>query len=201
MWNDSIIESIRRHVGTTLDLSPLGLDGIGTLALDSIAARRQAIAHLLPRVKYLPMARRVQLGEQLAAIAQVRLPDDLMLRSDQVRALADAGVQIGAHTQSHPILARLTDDEALAEIVASKHLLEALTQRSVDAFAYPNGKPGSDYLPRDAALVRSAGFRSAVTTAAGAASAGTDVHELPRFTPWDRGRFKFGARLLSNLWA
>jgi hypothetical protein len=47
--------------------------------------------------------------------------------------------------------------------------------------------------------VRRAGFDAAFSTAWGAATAGADVFQLPRFTPWDRTRTRFGLRLLRNL--
>ena len=66
-------------------------------------------------------------------------------------------------------------------------------------FAYPNGKPGEDYLPRDVALVRELGFDAAVSTAWGASGHGSDPFQLQRFTPWDRTKARFGLRLLRNL--
>ena len=48
-------------------------------------------------------------------------------------------------------------------------------------------------------IVRDAGFRYAFTTEPGAAEVGTDPHQLPRFSPWDRTRLRWGVRALSNL--
>ena len=67
-------------------------------------------------------------------------------------------------------------------------------------FAYPNGKPGTDYLTDvHPALVRELGFDAAVSTRWAAARRGEDLFQIPRFTPWDRSRLKFGLRLLRNL--
>ena len=199
MWNDTVIESIRRCQRPTLDLSPLGLPGIGLVALGADTARRAAIGQLLPAIKYLPPAQRLALAGQIATLSEATLPDDLMMRSSQVKALADAGMQIGAHTVSLPILARLDDAQARDEIVSSKAHLEQLLGQPVTLFAYPNGRPGTDYLVRDSRLAREAGFAAAVSTAPGAARRGDEILELPRFTPWDRGRWAFGARMLRNL--
>ena len=108
-------------------------------------------------------------------------------------------MQIGAHTCTHPILARLDTETARAEIVRSKTALEALLQREVSFFAYPNGKPGQDYEREHAEIVRDAGFRAAVSTAPGVATALSDCFQLPRFTPWDRTRARFGLRMIMNL--
>ena len=113
-----------------------------------------------------------------------------------------AGMQIGAHTVSHPILARLDEAEARREIVRSKDDLESITGRPVSLFAYPNGRPGRDYTARDVELARGAGFGCAVSTSPGAVRAARypDLSfQLPRFTPWDRTAGAFGARLVRNL--
>jgi peptidoglycan/xylan/chitin deacetylase (PgdA/CDA1 family) len=202
MWNDTVVESIRRCAEPGLDLSALGLPGIGQLDLRSVAARRVSMHSLLNAAKYLPPPQRQQVVDRVGALAGVHLPGDLMMRSDQVRAMAAAGMQIGAHTVTHPILARLDDEQARTEMQRSKAELESLLGRPVDLFAYPNGKPGQDYLPRDAQLARALGFRAAVSTVPGAARQGDGrMHELPRFTPWDQQRWKFGARMLRNVLA
>jgi hypothetical protein len=61
------------------------------------------------------------------------------------------------------------------------------------------GKPGAEFSPESLEIVREKGFAAAFTTAAGAANASTDRHLLPRFTPWDQGRLRFGLRLAGNL--
>lgn len=196
MWNDTLIEALRQCPRHTLDLHALGL---GRYALGSVAQRRQAIDTLLDRIKYLPPAQRLHTVTLVAELAGTRLPDTLMMRSDQVRTLRQAGMQIGAHTASHPILQTLPDAQAQGEITRSKAALESLLQEPVTLFAYPNGKPGTDYSARHVAMVRAAGFAAAVSTAPGAARAPCDLHQLPRFTPWDQSRTRYGLRLLRNL--
>jgi peptidoglycan/xylan/chitin deacetylase (PgdA/CDA1 family) len=195
MWNDRVIETVRRHRGPTLEVPALGL----RLPVDSTAARRAALATLLPRLKYEPFAQREALADDIARGAGAALPRDLMMTSAQVRALSQAGMQIGAHTHGHPILAGLAAAEATREIAQSRDRLQDITQRPVRLFAYPNGRPGTDYSPENVAQVRAQGFAAACTTAHGAAGPGSDVFQLPRFTPWDRAPWKFGARLARNL--
>lgn len=76
-------------------------------------------------------------------------------------------MQIGAHTVSHPILARTDIKTAQNEIISSKNMLEALLGENVNLFAYPNGKPGIDYSIEHPALVRELGFSAAASTAWG----------------------------------
>jgi peptidoglycan/xylan/chitin deacetylase (PgdA/CDA1 family) len=200
MWNDTVVEAVRRCRLPCLELADLGLPGIEDCMLDSHSDRRRAIDSLLAATKYLPLDTRQAMVDQIAERADVVLPNDLMMTSVQVKAMSDAGMQIGAHTASHPILARLDDAQALAEMTRSKGILEELLGKPVPLFAYPNGKPGKDFLARDAALAQRAGFSAAVSTAPGAARHGDgQMFRLPRFTPWDRTRWQFGLRLMRNL--
>ena len=79
---------------------------------------------------------------------------------------------------------------------------EAATLRGIaaiacDCFAYPNGKAGNDYAAARRADTRHR-FRRCRLYHPGVATAGSDPMELPRFTPWDRGRMAFGVRLGMN---
>jgi peptidoglycan/xylan/chitin deacetylase (PgdA/CDA1 family) len=203
MWNDTLVEAVRGCALGRLDLGdlPAGPEEqtLGSLPLGSMDERRQAIDRLIGVAKYLPPDDRESFVLAVAGAAQARLPDDLMMRSDQVIALKRAGMTVGGHTVHHPILARLEPAKARQEIAAGKMALEALLQSPVTLFAYPNGKPGRDFMPEHAALVREVGFSLAVTTAPGAASASTDRFLLPRFTPWDRSHFRFGLRMARNM--
>jgi peptidoglycan/xylan/chitin deacetylase (PgdA/CDA1 family) len=80
---------------------------------------------------------------------------------DQLRELRDSGMEIGAHTVSHPALTALPLDLARAEIIESKAELESRLDITITSFSYPSG----NYNEAVAALVRAAGFTSAVTTA------------------------------------
>ncbi len=196
MFNDSIIAAVRGCKRSDLDLTELGL-GIHSLA--SIEQRRHAISALLPQVKGLDPVRRAASAERICQLAEITPPADLMMTSAQVAALARAGFGIGAHTVNHPILTRLDLDAAREEIQLGRRHLERITGSPVRLFAYPNGQPGDDYTTHTAALVRQLGFAAAFTTAHGVARTGADVFQLPRFTPWDRGDLKFGARMARNL--
>ncbi|MGK5023188.1 polysaccharide deacetylase family protein [Janthinobacterium sp. RB2R34] len=199
MWNDSVIEAVRQSPGATLDLRDLGLD---CLALASLAQRRAAIDHVLGRLKYLPFEQRQRLAFDIGRRAggAMRTPAAAMLTTAQLQRLHAAGMGIGAHTVSHPILAALSDRAARNDIANGKRELEQLLQAPVTLFAYPNGKAGSDYGPSHVNIVKSLGFTAALTTDWGVArpGAGLDLFQLPRFTPWDKGRLAFLWRLRQN---
>jgi peptidoglycan/xylan/chitin deacetylase (PgdA/CDA1 family) len=199
MWNDTVIEALRRTLHDELDLNGLPGCDLGRHSLASTEDRRRAVHDLLPRIKHLPAEVREQTVAEVARRAAARLPDDLMMTSGQVRALHHAGMGIGAHTQSHPILAGLDDGTARAEMRQSRDRLQELLDAPVPLFAYPNGKPGRDYGPRAVAIARELGFIAAVSTAPGVAHSGSDPMQLPRFTPWRTTPLAFASQLLGNL--
>ncbi len=204
MWNDTLIESIRLSTKPLLDLRGLEDcrgDDLGRHALGDVASRRAALKRLIERVKYLAPASRLACVAAIAERAEVHPPDDLMMSSEQVRGLRRAGMQIGAHTVNHPILATLDASEAADEMARSREALQTLLGERVGLFAYPNGKPGLDYLPGvHPQLVKELGFDAAVSTQSGASRQGDDVFQIRRFTPWDRSRWKFSLRLAHTLY-
>lgn len=201
MWNDTLIESIRRTERRALDLEGTAAGSLGKLPCSSLAERQGVISRLIASAKYLPQPERLQWVEAVAERAGAALPQDLMMTSEQVRALHRAGMGVGAHTVNHPILASVDVATMRHEIEAGRQHLEQIIDGRVALFAYPNGQPGSDFGPEAVAIVRELGFDAAVSTSWGAARIGDDPFQLPRFTPWDRTRNRFGLRMARNLWS
>jgi len=191
MWNDDVIAGVRHARQPVLHLDA---PGCGALQLRTLQQKQQAIEQLQQALKYFPAQQRQALARSLAPDRQ----EELMMRSEDVRALLAAGMEIGAHTASHPILARQPDADAYADMQRGKAALEHITQAAVHLFAYPNGKPGADFDQRHANMARQLGFRAAVTTAPGAAHAASDLLQLPRYTPWEQDRPRFLLRLLAS---
>jgi peptidoglycan/xylan/chitin deacetylase (PgdA/CDA1 family) len=89
---------------------------------------------------------------------------DAYLTWDQIRTLDKSGlITIGSHTIDHPDLATLSVAQQWFEIDQGKLELESQLGHPVYDFAYPYG----DYNQTTLALVKEAGFRSAVTTTPG----------------------------------
>jgi len=193
MWNDAITDVISVARGTSLDLRSLDM---GVLDIATVGARKHAVASLLAEWKYLPVAERNARVSELTQTAGSSLPPSTMMTTVQVQQLAAAGMEVGAHTLMHPILARLPDAEARHEIVASKHELERITGREVAGFAYPNGRPERDFKEHHRRMVADAGYRFAVTTEYAAATRQVDPLLLPRIGTWDRQVGRFLLRML-----
>jgi len=103
---------------------------------------------LLPFVEEL---KRLSNAERLKSIDDLRANSELVIDSDwqrelysfmdwdEVRQLWSFGVDVGAHTVSHPSLSSLTVDEVRQELSACKAKIEQETGSPCFAIAYPNG--------------------------------------------------------------
>lgn len=193
MWNDRVIESLRLYPENTIDLRWLGLE---CFSLDSLSTRAQAAKHVLNQIKHLDYHKRQQAVERIGA--EIEVPSDIMLTSTQLRGLADAGIEIGGHTCSHPILSVLTPEAQQQEIKTNKQVLESIINRPVTGFAYPNGKPTKDYTATSLQAVKDAGYQWAVTTHSGVTGANSVPFQLPRYTPWRQRKVGFMLQLAAN---
>ncbi len=192
MWNDRVL-----HLFADSDRARLKL-GQASVDLGDWNSRRQLAQRCLDELKYLPWQERTARVDALYRLNEIAEQPPLMLTPEQVQALTNLGVEVGAHTVHHPILKQLAAAEQRGEIEQSRAQLEAWTGRPVRHFAYPNGRLGRDLDQQTQQQVREAGFESAVITNPGVAVAGTSPWLLPRFTPWDRVPWRFQARLLRN---
>jgi peptidoglycan/xylan/chitin deacetylase (PgdA/CDA1 family) len=73
---------------------------------------------------------------------------------DQLRSLADNGVEIGSHGVSHAHLPTLSDDELRRELTESKEAIESEFGRPCTEIAYPYG----EHDERVRAFARRAGY-------------------------------------------
>ena len=132
-------------------------------------------------------AKSLPFADWLALVRSVEAPtaagDPLApLSAAELAALARSPlVTVGAHTASHPILARAGADEQRAEIEGSLDAIADWTGRRPTAFAYPNGRPGVDYDARTRAALIEAGVTVAFNTHDGFARRGEPALERSRF--------------------
>jgi peptidoglycan/xylan/chitin deacetylase (PgdA/CDA1 family) len=89
--------------------------------------------------------------------------DGAMMDEAQLRDLAAAGWELGAHTMTHPDLSTMDYDACRQEIEQSRVELEEIAGAKVETFAYPFGRYG----PEAIAAARDSGLIAAVTTGSG----------------------------------
>lgn len=141
-----------------------------------------------------PEELRRQVLDQLRAWAGVHgrgRATHMPLSADGLRRLADGGLtEIGSHSVTHALLAKLPLEQRLREIRQSKADLEELLGRPVHHFAYPYGQ--LDTFDQEAVqAVRDAGYASGACAFEGAVGRETDVYQLPRHIvrDWDGDEF------------
>ena len=103
---------------------------------------------------------------------------------DQVRALAQDGVQIGSHTMSHVYLPLLPHEKLRYELAESKRVLEQSLGRPIWWLSYPVG----GFTPEIQLLAREAGYRAACTTNRGTSKATQDPFAMRRIKMTERSR-------------
>jgi peptidoglycan/xylan/chitin deacetylase (PgdA/CDA1 family)/glycosyltransferase involved in cell wall biosynthesis len=198
MWHERILHAV---AGAPEGVPPLQLDEVVSpaIVIGEGSERRQAVRHLDELVKYQPPALKERLLQQLEAHTHAEVGNVPVMTTDSLRALHARGFGIGGHAVSHPILRLCTPDEAYGEIAGAREELESIIRAPVRAFAYPNGVPGRDFTDEHVAMVRRAGYTSAVTTHSGAATASTSAFQIPRFTPWGPSALRRDLQFARNL--
>lgn len=167
-------------------------------AIPDLAFRRHLIEAVQAEFKYLPLAERERAIAEIESQSVAERPAVRRFTADHVRDLHERGFTIGAHSVEHPILTRVDEERARFEIETSKRELEGILDAPVTLFAYPNGRPRLDYGAEHVEIVRSCGFDAAFMTGGGAADAGTDSFQIPRFSCWSYSPFRTPVHIARN---
>jgi peptidoglycan/xylan/chitin deacetylase (PgdA/CDA1 family) len=136
--------------------------------------------------------------ERIKAIAGCipKSKKDLMLNSEEVKALSRCRhIEIGAHTQTHPILIQMENSAAQGEIIGSKKDIESIVNRPVFGFSYPSG----EYNEEIKKLVAASGFTYACRTGGRFNTPDADLYSLARIAVTNSPIFVFAAELCGVL--
>lgn len=181
LWWLELEEAVRRLDRLVLD----GPAGRVSLAAGTDEEKSAAFAEAYRTLRAGPEAvLRATVAEwcREAGIDGPALTRDLCLDWHELAALARRpGVTIGAHTLTHPMLAKHDEATARREIAESQAIIAGRLGREVAHLAYPVGDRSSAG-PRDFRLAAEAGFATAVTTRPGHLFAAHAAHltALPR---------------------
>jgi peptidoglycan/xylan/chitin deacetylase (PgdA/CDA1 family) len=66
-------------------------------------------------------------------------PSDFYLNKKEIKYIAQLGMLIGSHGESHTLLSRLSYNQQYKEIKDSKLFLEKIVDKNIDIFCYPYG--------------------------------------------------------------
>uniref|UniRef100_Q01VE9 Polysaccharide deacetylase n=1 Tax=Solibacter usitatus (strain Ellin6076) TaxID=234267 RepID=Q01VE9_SOLUE len=180
LWVDQV-----RHAFLHAPPQTYQADFVGAFELGSIESRKRAAHAVAEAAKKLPDPERLAFLLQLPRELRIDLPavapaEYEPMLWEEAREVAAGGIELGAHTCTHPILSRLTSAQQLAEEIAgSKRRIEAQLERAVDHFCYPNGST-EDFSAEAVAAVKAAQYRTSVTTESGLNYAAADRFRLLR---------------------
>lgn len=95
---------------------------------------------------------------------------------EQLREMANAGMEIGSHSSDHLDLRRKTTAFLNNQMLGSKRLIESRLGITVKTFAYPAGK----YDARTLTVARTSGYLGALTETQGTLQSNADIFEMRR---------------------
>ncbi len=133
-WWDRLYQALR----TTPRRDVLNTPVIG-LPLETAEQREQALLKLRDYVKTRPHAEAMLWIEEVCDDLQALPPEAAVLGWDALRQLAGEGVALGAHSRTHPLMNRISAEEARAEARDSLQDLQAQIGSAPPIFAYPSG--------------------------------------------------------------
>jgi peptidoglycan/xylan/chitin deacetylase (PgdA/CDA1 family) len=179
-WYDKMRYILRESSLPTLQIETGGVSRV--FPLRTPADREAAWQHLATEGLSMTIAARNRRIVEMAGAADVdvpaAVPEDFRSSSvDELRGMDPDLVEIGGHTETHPILSHCSDDELECEIVTSRAHLQRLLDRPIDMFCYPNGGP-ADFDARAVREVARAGYRAATMVGGGPCSL-SRVRERP----------------------
>jgi peptidoglycan/xylan/chitin deacetylase (PgdA/CDA1 family) len=156
------------------------------LEINGRASRARAASLINAEMKRMSDAAKEKAIDRLAASFGVELParppaEFAPLSWGQVKEMEAAGVEIGSHTVTHPILTNVDGRRLSDELNGSRDTLESILDRKVNLFCYPNGDFNSE-IKRE---VRRAGYTCAVTTDYGFNDDRSDALALSRIPSGD----------------
>lgn len=196
LWNERILYSVASVPDGS---APLVLSSVlAPLAVSTASERQAAVNYLARELKYREPGMRAELLAALESHTGHLIADVPVMSAEELRSLHSRGFGVGGHSVTHPILRHCTPAQAYEEIAGAKETLEAIVRGKVTAFAYPNGVPQKDFGAEHVAMVMRAGYKLAVTTHRGTATADTSMFQVPRFSPWGPSAWRMMLQFARN---
>jgi peptidoglycan/xylan/chitin deacetylase (PgdA/CDA1 family) len=134
-WWDRLYRAIAHTSRRELTSTPFGV-----ISLRMPEQRRQVLRRLQNYVKTIPHTQAMVLIDAVChELGETPKPWKTVLSWDELRQLSKDGVTIGAHTQTHPIMTRISVEEAYTEITGALQDLQQQLGQVPPIFSYPDG--------------------------------------------------------------
>jgi peptidoglycan/xylan/chitin deacetylase (PgdA/CDA1 family) len=157
-WWDQLYQAVRATARRDDLDTPLGC-----MPLRNATQRARTFDQLKGYVKTLPHQQAMAWVERTCAELGAPPAAHNVLGWDALRRLAHEGVTLGAHTQTHPLMNRVSAEQACAEAVGSLRDLEREIGKALPVFAYPSGGFNDEVVR----ILWREGFKLAFTTVRG----------------------------------
>ena len=99
-----------------------------------------------------------------------------LMTQSEIQEWLNLGLDIGAHTQTHPLLEELSEQQSQEEIFNCKADLEQMFKVSIKDFCYPFGRFNEPLVN----MIKEAGYITATTMSRGRATPQSNKLTLPR---------------------
>lgn len=119
--------------------------------------------------------------ERFRGFARGEAEGSRALTWSQVREMRRSGMQFGAHTYSHPNLARLERSAAEVELKRAKAVMEETLGERITMTAYPFGKPKRHFTAETMEIVSEVGYDCAAAITFQSVCASRSRYAVPRY--------------------
>lgn len=118
-------------------------------------------------------------------------PRYTLMSWNHLKEIADTDlIEIGSHSQKHPILSTLSGENAWVEINSSRIDIERRLGINVKSFCYPNGLPG-DFGEEHVEMLAKAGYTCATASHFGFTTEKSSLFRLPRINGAMKEKYKY----------
>ena len=132
-------------------------------------------------LKSIPVKIILELIENYESENRIKEEPYMNITKEQLIELNNSGlVEIGSHTNNHPILANESDNMLEWEIKDSIERLEKLIGKDIGYFAYPNGQPVLDFGDRELKILKETTIKLAFSTDSRKINEETNNYMVPR---------------------
>lgn len=177
-WWDDLYQALQNTRGKESLETP-----IGTFSLSDTISRKQAYQHLKNYLKTLRHAEAISRVRDLSKELEVPPAANCIMSWSSLRKLSREGLTVGAHTRTHPLLNRLSLDEARKEVIGSFEDLKSELGIALPIFAYPSGEVNDDVV----SMLEREGVSLAFTTKRG-------INNIQHMNPLRMQRINVGSR-------
>jgi peptidoglycan/xylan/chitin deacetylase (PgdA/CDA1 family) len=177
-WWDNLYQAIQNTNRKESLNSP-----IGVFSLTTATSRNQAYQSLKNYIKTLKHSEAISTVKEFCNELGVQPASNCIMSWDSLRKLSEQGLTLGAHTRTHPLVNRISLQEARQEVVGSLQDLKHQIGSVLPIFAYPSGEFSNEVVN----MLGQEGFSLAFTTKRG-------INNVAHMNPLRIQRINVGGR-------